>query len=201
MTNQFVNAEADFWAKQNLAREFEIKPLYNSVLSRIVVGLAICFLALIFLGIPALIFYSAVTRYAAQGWNSGVSRDVVLGSVFLAAFMALTAFIFYYSWAMRRNQVTLLTAERVCTRGGKCFEWKELQNLKFVHVETEVRGGIWLRSTVRAMYRGAQKIKIEMFFSGETAPAVIPPLIANQREILELLKTVPLTRAAGKLNY
>jgi hypothetical protein len=197
MTNQFVNAAAEFWAKENLARGLEIKLLHNSILSRIMVGLGIGFLALVFLGIPALLFYSAAARYAGSGWSGEVSRAVVLGSIFLVSFMAFTAFLLFYLWNLRRNQVTLLTSEGVRTRGGRYFEWKHLRNLKFVRVETAVRGGSLLRFTTRAMYRDAQKIKVEMFFSNAAAPAVIPPLIANQGEILELLKTVPVERRAA----
>lgn len=194
MINQFANPAAEFWAKRNLVREFEISPLHNSVLSRILVGLAISFLALIFLGIPALIFYGAGVRYAAEGWSSGVSRGFTLGGIFLLAFTGLAAFILFYLWAMRKNQVRLLTAEAVFTRGGERFDWKRLQNLRFIPLETEVRGHPLLRALTRAMYRDVQKIKVELFFSNATAPAVIPPLIANQREILELLKTVPIER-------
>jgi hypothetical protein len=191
MTNQFVNQAADFWAKQNLVREIEIKPLHSSVLSRTLVGLGICFLVLIFLGIPALIFYSSGVRYAAKGWSSEVARGFTLGSIFLLAFLGLAAFILFYLRGLRRNQVKLLTSEGVFTRSGKCCDWKHLQYLKFIPVETEVRGQPLLRGMIRAMYRDVQKIKVEMVFSNATAPAIIPPLIANQRQILELLKTVP----------
>lgn len=194
MTNQFINQAAADWAKQNLIRKIEIKPFHNSVLSRILVALGIGFLALVFLGIPALLFYSAAVRYAAQGWNSDVSRELTVGCLFLLAFSALAFFILFYLWRIRRNQVTFLTSEAVFTRGGKSFDWKKLRRLNFISLQTEVRGIILLRIMSRAMYAGVQKINVEMVFADEEATATIPPLIANQREILELLGTIPVER-------
>ncbi len=190
MTNQFINREAADWAERNLVGRIEIKPLYNSLLSKVIVGLAIGFLLLVFLGIPALIFYSAGVRYLAQGWTGEVSRGFTFGSIFLLAVIVFAAVIIFYLWRLRRNQVIRLTSEGVYTRGGKIREWKQLQYLKFESVDTEVRD-VYLRAMTRAMYASVQKIKVEMFFSNAAEPAVIPPLIANQRKILELLKTIP----------
>src|SRR5215210_591545 len=110
MTNQFINQQADDWARGNLMRSIEIKPFHNSVLARILVVLSIGFLILIFLGIPALIFYSSGVRYATQGWSSEVSRGFTLGAIFLLAFIVLAAFIIFYVWMNRRNHVKFLTA-------------------------------------------------------------------------------------------
>jgi hypothetical protein len=190
MTNQFINQSADDWAKCNLVRAIEIKPLHNSVFSQILVALAIGFLSLIFLGIPAALLYGSAVRYRAEGWSGQVSRGFMMGSIFLVAFVALASFLIFYVRRLRRNQIKFLTSEGIFTR-SKNFNWKKLHHLKFIPVQTEVRGGIFLRLTTRAMYRGVQKIKIEMVFADETATAIIPPLIADQREILELLDTIP----------
>ncbi len=191
MTNQFINQPADDWAKQNLVRAIEIKPLHNSVLTRIVVALAIGFLILIFLGIPAGIFYGSTVRYATEGWSSEVSRGFTLGSIFLLAFVALACFLLFYLWRIRRNQVKFLTSEGIFTRSGKNFNWKKLHHLKFITVETEVSGLVLLRAMIKNMFANVQKIKVEMVFADEKATAIVPPFIANQREILELLNTIP----------
>ena len=194
MTNQFINQPAEDWAKRNLVRTIEIKPLHNSLLSRILVGLMIGFVLLIFLGIPAVLFYGSAVRYTKEGWSNEVSRAFNFGSFFLLAFSALTAFILFYLWNIRRNLVKFLTPEGVFTRGGKKCDWKNLKYLDFRKVETLVRGNIFLQLMMRAMYADVQEIKVEMFFMGETVAAVIPPLIANQREILELLNAMPVER-------
>ncbi len=195
MTDKFINQPADDWAKRNLVRAIEIKPLHNSVLSQILVALAIGFVVLIFLGIPAGLFYGSTVRYATEGWSSEVSRGFTLGSIFLLAFVALASFLIFYVWRLRRNQVKFLTSEGIFTRDGKKRDWKNLKYLDFKSVQTEVRGNIFLRLMTRAMYADVQKIKVEMVFADETtAAAIIPPLIANQREILELLNTIPAER-------
>lgn len=195
MTNQFINQSADDWAKRNLVRAIEIKPLHNSIFSRILVGLAIAFLVLVFLGIPAGIFYASTVRYGTEGWSRQVSNGFTSGGIFLLAFVALASFLLFYLWRIRRTHVKFLTSEGIFTRAGKKCDWEKLHYLKFISVPTEVRGNVFLRVLTRVMHEGNKKIKVDMVFADETtALAVIPPLIANQRQILELLNTIPAER-------
>jgi hypothetical protein len=190
----FINRPAVDWAKLHLQKRVEIKPLRNSVLAWVLVGSAIGFLLLIFLGIPAGIFYGSAVRYAKEGWSSEVARGITLGSFFLLAFTALAAFILFYLWMKRKNQIKFLTCEGVLTRDGEKREWKDLQYLEYKSVRPMGRGPILLRILIKFMFADVQKIQVEMVFADKTAPAVLPPLIADQRQILELIDTIPVRR-------
>jgi hypothetical protein len=203
MAEQYLNQPAAEWARRNLAREIEIELRGNSWSARIVVALAMLFLGVIFFGIPAILFINAAAKFVAHGWSAEVSKLLRLGMFFLAGFGGLTVFLFSYVLALRRKLVRYLSADGVTTRGGKKYRWENLQCLDYVMVHRSfVRGyrvyHILLRALINFIFADVEELKIEMVFTDGTA--TLAPLIENQREMLDLMETIPARRKSnGKI--
>ena len=203
MAEQNLNQPVAEWARRNLVREIEIELRGNSWAARIVVALAMLFLGVIFFGIPAILFFNAAAKFVAHGWGAEVSKPLRLGVFFLAGFGGLALFLFFYVRALRRKLVRFLSADGVTTRGGKKYRWENLQYLDYVPVHRNfVRGyriyHVLLRARIKLIFAGVEKLKIEMVFTDGTA--TLAPLVENQREMLDLMNTIPARRKSnGKI--
>lgn len=193
MAEQYSNQAAAEWARRNLARGIEIKLRESSWPARVVVALAMLFLGVIFFGIPAILFFNAAAKFVAHGWGAEVSKPLRLGIFFLAGFGGLAVFLFSYVRALRRRLVRFLSADGVTTRGGKKYRWENLQHLDYVTVRWKVsRNNALLRVIINLIFAGVERVKIEMVFTDGTA--TLAPLIADQRNVLDLLNTIPARR-------
>ena len=203
MAEPYLNQASAEWARRNLARGIEIKLRENSWLARIVVALALLFLGAIFFGIPMILFFSAAAKFVAHGWSAEVSKALRMGIFFLAGFGGLAVFLFSYVRGVRRRLVRLISADGVTTRGGKQYRWENLQYLDYVTVHRSFVGGarayhVLLRVLSKRMFAGVENLKIEMVFTDGTA--TLAPLIENQREVLDLMSTIPARRKSdGKI--
>ena len=192
MAEQNLNQAAAEWARRNLAREIEIKLRGNSWAARVVVALAMLFLAVIFFGIPAILFINAAVKFVADGWGAEVSKPLRLGIFFLAGFGGLAVFMFFYVLGLRRRLVRLLSADGVTTRGGKQYRWEDLQHLNYVRFYRDMSRNDLLRAVSKFIFAGVETLKIEMVFTDGTA--TLAPLIEHQREMLDLIDTIPVRR-------
>lgn len=192
MAEQFLNQAAAEWARRNLAREIEIKLRGNSWPTRVVVALALLFLGVIFFGIPVTLFISAAAGFFAHGWGAEVSKSLRLGIFFLAGFGGLAVFLFFYVRALRRKLVRLLSADGVTTRGGEKYRWENLRHLNYVRFPREMSRKVLLRVVSKFIFAGVENLKIEMVFTD--GAATLAPLIENQREMLDLMDTIPVRR-------
>lgn len=203
MTEQYLNKGAAEWARRYVAREIEIELRGNSWPARVIVALAMLFLGVIFFGIPAILLFNAAAQFVAHGWGAEVSQHLWLGIFFLAGFGGLTIFLFSYVRGVRRRLVRLISADGVTTRGGKQYRWENLQCLDYVTVNRNFVGGgrvyqVLLRALSKRMFAGVENLKIEMVFTDGTA--TLAPLIENQREVLDIMNTIPARRISnGKI--
>jgi hypothetical protein len=192
MAEQNLNQAAADWARRNLAQEIEIKLRGNSWSARIVVALAVLFLGVIFIAIPAILFINAAAKFVAHGWSAEASKPLRLGIFFLAGFGGLAIFLFFYVRGLRRKLVRLLRADGVTTRGGKEYRWENLQHLNYVSFYREMSRNVLLRALSKFIFAGVEALKIEMVFTGGTA--TLAPLVENQRELIDLMDTIPVQR-------
>jgi hypothetical protein len=193
MAEQYLNQAAAEWARRNLAREIEIELRQSSWPARVVVALAMLFLGVIFFGIPAILLFNAAAKFVAHGWSAEVSKSLRLGIFFLAGFGGLVIFLFFYVRALRRRLVRFLGVDGVTTRGGGKYRWENLQYLDYVTVRWKVsRNNFLLRAVTNLILAGVERVKVEMFFTDGTA--TLAPLIENQREMLDLMDTIPARR-------
>ena len=161
--------------------------------AKILLGFSFAFLGLIFLGIPLLFFYSALTAFLASGWSQKVSSGLTGGTIFLAAFALLTLGLFFFLKSARRQFAKIISSEGVETRGGQKFVWEKLHFLDYKKVTTQYnRNQPGLSAVSKAILAGVEKVTVEMVF--ENGKAIVPPLIHNQPEILALLNSVPAER-------
>jgi hypothetical protein len=98
---------------------------------------------------------------------------------------------------LRGKLVRLLSADGVTTRGGKQYRWETLQCLNYVTVHRDFVTGrrvyhVLLRALSNLIFAGVENLKIEMIFSDGTA--TLAPLIEHQREMLDLMDTIPARR-------
>jgi hypothetical protein len=115
------------------------------------------------------------------------------GIFFLAGFGGLAVLLFFYVRALRRRLVSFLGADGVTTRGGGKYRWENLQYLDYVTVQWKVsRNNFLLRAVINLIFAGVERVKIEMFFTDGTA--TLAPLIENQREMPDLMDTIPARR-------
>lgn len=193
MAEPYLNQAAAEWARLNLAREIGVELRGSSRSARVVVALAMLFLAVIFFGIPAILLSNAAAEFVAHGWGAEVSKPLRLGIFFLAGFGGLAAFLFSYLLALRRTLVRFLSADGVTTRGGGKYRWENLLHLDYVTVRWRLgRNNFLLREVINFIFAGVKRVKIEMVFTDGVA--TFPPLVENQRELLDLLDTIPAQR-------
>jgi hypothetical protein len=93
-----------------------------------------------------------------------------------------------------------LSADGVTTRGGKQYRWENLQYLDYVTIQRNFVSGhrvyhVLLRALSNLMFAGVENLKIEMVFTDGTA--TLAPLIENQREMLDLMDTIPARRKSN----
>jgi hypothetical protein len=189
----FINQPVVNWARQNLPRTVEVKLKGNSLFARILLGFCFAFLGLIFLGIPLLFFYSAITAFLADGWSQKVSGGLFGGTIFLGIFGLFSLGIFFLLKFTRRKFAKFFSSAGVETRGGQKFGWEKLHFLDYKQVNTQINGRQIAASAVRAaILAGVEKVTVEMVF--ENGKAVVPPLLENQPEILALLNSMPVQR-------
>ena len=194
MAEQNLNQAAAEWARRKLAWGIEIELRGNSWPARIAVALAMLFLGVIFFGIPAILFFDAAANFVAHGWGAEVAKSLRLGIFFLAGFGGLAVFLFFYVRGLRRKLVRLLSAEGVTTRGGKKYRWENLRHLNYVRFHREMSRNILLGAVSKFIFAGVENLKIEMVFTDGTA--TLAPLIDNQREMLDLMDTIPARRTS-----
>jgi hypothetical protein len=200
MAEQYLNQAAAEWARRNLAREIEIKLRENSWSARVVVASAMLFLGVIFFGIPAILLLNAAAKFVAHGWDEEVSKPLRQGMFFLAGFGGLAVFLFFYVLTLRRKLVRFLSADGVTTRGRKKYRWENLQRLNYVTVHRDFVTGrrvyhVLLRALSNFIFAGVENLKIEMIFNDGTA--TLAPLIEHQREMLDLMDTIPARRQSN----
>lgn len=139
-----------------------------------------------------MLFINAAAKFFAHGWSPEVSKPLRLGIFFLAGFGGLAVLLFFYVRSMRRKLVRLLSAEGVTTRGGKEYRWENLQQLNYVSFYREMSRNVLLRAVGKFIFAGVENLKIELVFTDGTA--MLAPLIVNQREMLDLMDTIPVRR-------
>ena len=83
-------------------------------------------------------------------------------------------------------------ADGVTTRGGKEYRWENLQHLNYVRFHREMSRNVLLRALSKFIFAGVENLKIEMVFTD--GMATLAPLIEHQREMLDLMDTIPVRR-------
>lgn len=191
--NQFVNEPVVNWARQNLTQAVEVKLKESSLGYKILLGFCFAFLALIFLGIPLLIYISAISTFLSEGWNSKVSGGLMGGTVFLGIFLVLTLGLFFLIKFTRRKFAKVFSSEGVETRNGQKLDWRDLYFLDYKKVHAQISPHNLAASATRAIIlAGVEKVTVELVFAN--GKAVVPPLIQNQPEILSMLNSIPVQR-------
>lgn len=187
--NQFTNQPVVNWARHSLPQAVEVKLKEHKIL----LGLCIALLGLIFGGIALLFFASAVLALMSKGWNPEVTRGLVGGIFFLGVFAAFGGGFLLLSKVTRRKFAKYISADGVETRGGQKFRWEDLHYLDYKKVNTQVnRQQIAVSATRAAILAGVEKVTVDLVFAN--GKAVVPPLIQNQPEILGLLNSIPVER-------
>jgi hypothetical protein len=186
------NRAAAEWARRNLFNPVEIKLRYHSAAARMTVGIGYAILAVGLLWLPCAILISAVYRLVTGGWSDAVSGGLVFGMILLVVLGGLLAAIVFLVTATRRKMALFLSAEGVETRGRQKYAWENLRCLEYKKASTRVRGNLIASATQAALMAGVQKVTVELIFTD--GKAVVPPLIANQPEILALLAGLPAAR-------
>lgn len=191
--DQFINQPVVNWARQNLPQSIEVKLKAESLGFKILLGICLAFLALIFLGIPLLLYISAISTFLSEGWNSKVSGGLGSGTFFLVVFGALASGFFLLIRFIRRNIAKVFNHEGVETRNGKKFSWENLYFLNYKKVSGKAYNRNLAAVAVNsALFAGIEKVNIEMIFAN--GKAVVPPVIQNQAEILAMLNSIPVQR-------
>lgn len=189
---QFYNQQVVEWARRNLIQPAEVKLRYNSMAAKIFVGLVYSILGVFLLGIPCALLIGTIYKAITQGWNDSVGGGLFFGLILLIFMGGLFLLIFYLPLITRRKIAVNLNAEGLETRGGKKFAWGNLHYLNYKKNSTRVRGNLLATAVQSAMFIGAKKVTVELIFAN--GKAVVPPLISNQQEILQLLDTIPAQR-------
>jgi hypothetical protein len=187
--DKFSNQLVINWARQSLPQTVEVKLKEHKVL----MGICITLLGLIFGGIALLFLASAVVSLKNKGWNTEVTRGLVGGIFFLGVFAAFGGGLLLLGRVTRRKFARYLDSDGVETRGGHKFCWGDLQYIDYKKVNTQMdRNQLAVSATRAAILAGVEKVTVALVFAGGTA--VVPPLIQNQPEILGLLNSIPVQR-------
>jgi hypothetical protein len=186
---EFYNQQVVNWARRNFQTPVEIKLRYNSLPSRIFVGIAIAIGAVCAFWLPVAILVRAIYILATEGWSRSVSSPLIFGFVLLLVFGGLFFGLVYWLGAARRKIAEVFDTEGVRTRGGKKHLWENLSYLNYKKVSTRVHGNLVASLVQSAVYAGAEKTTVELVFAN--GKSLIPPLIVNQSEILVLLGSIP----------
>lgn len=191
--NQFINQPVVNWARHSLPQSVEVKLKGNSLIAKIFLGLCFGFLGLIFGSIALMFFISAIQGFVRRGWTQQETVSLFVGVVFLVIFGAIVSGISLLAKFTRRKFARFISAEGVETRGGQRFAWENLHFLNYKKVDAQIdRRNLAASATRAAILAGVEKVTIEMVFANGTA--VVPPLLENQPEILNLLNSMPVQR-------
>jgi hypothetical protein len=187
--NQPVNEPAINWARQNLQQPVEVKMKEHKVLLVIAMGL----LVLIFGGIALAIYASAILSLMAKGWSSQVTGGLVGGTFFLVLLIAFVGGLFLLGKFSRKHFARFMDADGVRTRGGKTFLWADLYYLDYKRMNVKINPHQLAASATQvALMAGVEKVTVDMVFAG--GKAIMPPLIIDQPQILDLLNSIPVQR-------
>jgi hypothetical protein len=191
--NQFINQPVVNWARHSLPQTVEVKLKGNSLIAKIVLGLCFGFLALVFVGIALMFFVSAIEGFLRRGWTQQETASLFVGVVFLVIFGALALGISLLAKFTRRKFARFISAAGVETRSGQRFKWENLHFLNYKNVDASIdRRQLAASATRAAILAGVEKVTVELVFANGTA--VVPPLVENQPEILNLLNSMPVQR-------
>lgn len=188
---EFINQPVVNWAKQKLANRVEVNLRYSSPVAKVFLGCAVAFLALVFFGLPIALGVGAIVKAIDQGWSDDVTRYLVVSVFMFLVFAALFSAIIFLPRIPRRKFVRHLDSEGVETRSGQKYQWGKLYYLDYKNVHI-ARGNFAVAATQAAIMAGSKRVTVELVF--EAGKAVIPPLTANQPELLGLLETMPVQR-------
>jgi hypothetical protein len=187
--NQFVNEPAVNWARQTLPQTVEVKIKEHKILLGIAMGLLI----LIFGGIALAIYASAILSLMSKGWSSQVTGGLIGGTFFLVVLIVFVGGLFLLGKFTRKHFAKFLDGEGVRTRGGKSFRWADLHYLDYKKMNVRINPHqLAASATQAAIMAGVEKVTVNMVFAG--GKAVIPPLIIDQPQILGLLNSIPVQR-------
>ena len=187
--NQFVNEPAINWARQTLPQTVEVRIKEHKILMGIMMG----FLILIFGGIALAIYVSAIRSLMANGWSSQVTGGIIGGTFFLVILLVFVGGLFLLGKLTRKHFAKFLDGEGVRTRGGRSFRWADLHYLDYKTMNVKINPNQLAASATQvALMAGVEKVTVNMIFAG--GKAVIPPLIIDQPQILGLLNSIPVQR-------
>jgi hypothetical protein len=187
--NQTVNEPAVNWARQALPQTVEVKIKEHKILLGIAMGLLI----LIFGGIALAIYASAILSFMAKGWSSQVTGGLIGGTFFLIVLIAFVGGLFLLGKLTRKHFAKSFDGEGVRTRGGRSFRWADLHYLDYKRMNVKINPHQLAASATQvALMAGVEKVTVNMVFAG--GKAVIPPLIIDQPQILGLLNSIPVQR-------
>jgi|SRR5450432_2036222 len=183
---EFNNQPVVNWARQTLVNRVEVQLRYSSPVAKVVLGLAIAFLALVFFGLPIALAVGAIFKAVNEGWSDAIPGYLGCSGGMFIIFAALFSAIIFLPRMTRKKFAKFLDCEGVTTRDGQKYRWEKLSYLNYKNVR--VKGNL----TRAALIAGSKKVTVELVF--ETGKAIIPPLTTNQLELLGLLESVPVQR-------
>jgi hypothetical protein len=138
-------------------------------------------------------FVSAIEGFLRRGWTQQETASFFVGVVFLVIFGALALGISLLAKFTRRKFARFISAAGVETRSGQRFKWENLHFLNYKNVDASIdRRQLAASATRAAILAGVEKVTVELVFANGTA--VVPPLVENQPEILNLLNSMPVQR-------
>jgi len=165
----YYNQPAVDWARQNISGRLEIKPLFSSLVVKLLIYL------LLFC-VPAAFFAIALVAILL-----GVKdRAIVLGGFFFGFILLIPCGMITLLGAyVRRGFVKSLDPEGVNGSLGRTFPWAKLYYVD--HVTKRTRAG-HVGHTVKDN-------QLELVFEG--GKLIIPPLIHERAKMWELINSIP----------
>lgn len=187
--NQTVNQPSVNWARHTLQQPVEVKINEHKILMGILMGLLI----LIFGGISLAIYASAILSLMAKGWSSQVTGGLIGGTFFLVVLIIFVGGLLLLGKVTRKHFAKFMDGEGARTRGGKSFRWADLYYFDYKKMNVKINPHQLAASATQvALMAGVEKVTVDMVFAG--GKAVIPPLIIDQAQILGLLNSIPVQR-------
>jgi hypothetical protein len=188
---EFINQPVVDWARQTLVNRVEVQLRYSSPVAKVFLGLAIGFLALVFFGVPIALAVGAIFKAVNEGWSDAIPRYLGCSGGMFIVFAALFSAIIFLPRMTRKTFAKFMDREGVTTRNGQKYRWEKLYYLDYKSVSV-ARGNLAVAATQAAIMAGSKRVTVELIF--EAGKAAIPPLTANQPELLALLETMPVQR-------
>ena len=187
--SDFNNFQVVSWAKHRLINPVWVEHKFNSIFAKMV-----WFFALFF--IPALFFIFAIYNLFARLTTTNSIGLFVMAIIITLPFLIIWLIIRY----TKQKQAIKLDSEGVETRNGKKYLWKDLYEVRYtasnsVRYNPNPIAMLIATIIVAIMFAGNDKTQIELIFAN--GKSVIPPLIYNQKEMLNLFETIP-AKVGGK---